>query len=74
MTHRQQPNRWLLSIDMESIRQAIGRMETQMLGYHFTDQCADDVSSLARRLENLTLPNKGHMKDGATTQPLKDAA
>jgi hypothetical protein len=69
-----EPNRWFLSKSLEDARVAIRDLERLMSNFHFVDAAAEDVRDLAKRLDALTRPDKGHLKDGAKAFPLKDAA
>lgn len=69
-----QPNRWLLSAAFEDAKQAIFRLECLMLGWHFTDQTAEEIRAAAKRLSDLCEPKKGLENVEGVARPLKDAA
>ena len=54
-----QPSHTLARMHLRTIESEIGVLETEMMGFRFSGDCAEEVQALADRLRRLTLPHKG---------------
>jgi hypothetical protein len=57
---------------IERIASEVRRIESESVGHYIAGRAGDDLKELAKRLENLTKPNKGFLPGPA--RELRDAA
>lgn len=60
--------------EIERMEAAMLRLEHEATGYCLNEALGPRIKALAKRLENLCSPSKGHLTGGAVAKEFKDAA